>query len=77
VRDILHCQHHQLIAILPDSLQVRSTEPLLVLIWAIILASLFDARSRKDFFGGGGRIESLPLLVSIFLAIAQCWEISS
>jgi hypothetical protein len=62
VQDILHFQHYQHRS---DTGSLRSflirfrqgpQSQCPVLIWAIVLASLFDARSRKDFFGGGGSV---------------------
>jgi hypothetical protein len=60
---------YRLIEILPDLFQIRSTEPV-PRPYLGNCSGKFVWRAVKDFFGGGGRIESLPLSVSISLAIA-------
>jgi hypothetical protein len=47
------------------------------LICAMVLASRFEARSKKDFFGAGGVIDSFPLSISESFAIVQCFEVRS
>jgi hypothetical protein len=48
-----------------------------VRICATVLASLFEARSKKDFFGAGGVMDSFPLSISESFAIVKCFEIRS
>jgi hypothetical protein len=83
VRDILYWPHHQHLSDTCSSrffltrLRYGAHSQCPVRICATVLASRFEARSRKDFFGAGGVIVSLPLSVSESFAIVKCCEIRS
>jgi hypothetical protein len=75
MRDILHCSHYS------NASDTGSSRICLVRfgygperqcpvrIWEIVLPSLFEARSKKDFFGTGGKMKALPFWVSSSLAV--------
>jgi hypothetical protein len=68
---------HRLIAILPDSFEVRSTGGCPVRISEIVLASLFEAESSGALIhrrstvhrGGGGRLVSGLLCIALLLVV--------
>jgi hypothetical protein len=41
----------------------------------MVLASRVETRSKKDFFGAGGVIDSFPLPISESFAFVKCGEI--